>query len=62
MNGRTVVELLAIAMVVVVAIVTVWRVWARAAERLTPRTTPAPSDDRKTLAVDLSDRDDDPAA
>ena len=55
MNGRLLLELLAIAMVVVVAVITLWRIWARGAERLTP--PEEPTKERTVLSVDLSDRD-----
>lgn len=58
MSGRLILELLAIAMVVIVSVIALWRVWARGDERLAPPPAPTPSaDERHVLSVDLSDRE-----
>lgn len=55
MSTRLVVELLALAFVVIVTAIAFWRSWSRADDH-TPRAAPRDGE-RTTLSVDLSDRE-----
>ena len=55
MNGRLVVELLAIVALLIVAALVGWRARARGSER--PPRLPPEADEPTVLAVDLSDRE-----
>ncbi len=55
MPARLFLELLALALVVIVTAIALWRSWSRADDH---RTRAAPDDgERTTLSVDLSDRE-----